>query len=78
MFGVTQASDSSNVRVGVRALSIPDGKLRSLRVPPGQLTTLRISPDGRRIAYFVNDVSVELWKMDEPVFGVSRASTERR
>ena len=55
IFGVGQALDSGNSKIDLRALSLSDGTLRSLHVPPARIYAVRMSPDGRRIAYIVND-----------------------
>jgi Tol biopolymer transport system component len=60
----------------LRALSLSDGTLRSLHIPTGRISVARMSPDGRHIAYAVNDISAELWTMDEPVFD-SKAVADR-
>ncbi len=77
IFGVGQASDSSNSKIDLRALSLSDGTLRSLHVPPARISGVRMSPDGRRIAYIVNDVSAELWTMEEPAFDLKKAVADR-
>jgi Periplasmic component of the Tol biopolymer transport system len=68
VFGVVHPSDSLNRKVDMRALSISDGIVRSLGIPAAGISDFQISRDGRHIAYAVDDISSELWIMDEPVF----------
>ena len=68
ILGVVEASDSLNSKVNLSALSVLTGTLRSLNVPPARIHAVRVTPDGRRIAYTINDLSTELWAIDEPVF----------
>jgi len=78
VFGVTQTTDPAGLKVDLRALSLSNGTLRSLNIPPVRISSLRVSPDGRRLAYSINDVSTELWSMDQPVFDSGKAVADRR
>lgn len=72
LFGVNQKSDELNERTDVRALPATGGVPRSIGIPPGRIAAIQISPDGRRIAYGVNDFSAELWAMEPPKFEMAR------
>lgn len=77
ILGVAQTSDRNHSKVDLRALSVSDGTLRSLHIPPARISAVRISPDGRRIAYTVNELSAELWTMEEPAFDSKKAVADR-
>jgi dipeptidyl aminopeptidase/acylaminoacyl peptidase len=66
LFGVVQHSDLTNDKIDVRALPVTGGIPRSIGIPPARIVSLQISPDGRHVAYGINDFSAELWTMEPP------------
>lgn len=72
VFGVVQTSDNLGVKIDVRAMPVSGGVPHSIGIPLGRISAVQVSPDGRRIAYGINDFSTELWTMEAPKFGPAR------
>jgi Tol biopolymer transport system component len=71
LFGVLQTSNMGD-KVDVRTLPVSGGVPHSIGIPLGPISALQVSPDGRRIAYGINDFSAELWTMEVPKFELAR------
>ncbi|MDP9176458.1 MAG: hypothetical protein M3O61_02140 [Gemmatimonadota bacterium] len=70
LFGVLRGGPGT--RVDVRAVSVSGGVSHSIGIPLALISALQVSPDGRRIAYGINDFSAELWTMEAPKFELPR------
>lgn len=75
LFGVGQVSDDLNERIDVRLFPLNGDTPYSVGIPIARISALGVSPDGRRIAYGVNDFASELWTMEAPKFELRAAAT---
>jgi Periplasmic component of the Tol biopolymer transport system len=72
IFGVGSSGGEGRI-TEVRRLSLEDGTVAPTGLKQVGLRGLRLSPDGRTLLYGVDNLSMEMWAMEPPVFGPSPA-----